>query len=88
MASRRLIIAAVDEDTLSSQEIRRVLFPSFVNLWASAVAKTDRLGLLLNSTEIMPAGSMNIEESADVIHSTRDDSYACPSRSSELSFSS
>lgn len=72
MASRRIILNASTEDALATEEIRRVEVPSIVNLWASAVAESDRLGLLLNRTEIMPSGQVNIEASADVIDVSRD----------------
>lgn len=72
MASRRIIVSAVTGDAISDEEIRRVDTPSTVNLWASAVTKTDKIGLLLNRTEILPADSVNIEASADVIDTSRD----------------
>lgn len=72
MASRRIILNAATEDALATEEIRRVEVASVVNLWASAVAESDRIGLLLNRTEIMPSGQMNIEASADVIDTSRD----------------
>jgi hypothetical protein len=72
MASRRLVVAAVTGDAISNEEIRRVDALSTVNLWASCVTKGDQLGLLLNRTEIMPADNVNIEISADVIDTDRD----------------
>lgn len=72
MASRRLVIAAVSGDVLSDEEIRRVDTPSTINLWASCVTKGDKLGLLLNRTEILPADNINLEASADVIDTSRD----------------
>ena len=72
MSSRRIDVAAVSGDALANEEIRRVEVPSLVNLWASCVTAGDSLGLLLNSTEIMPADECNIEASADVIDTGRD----------------
>lgn len=72
MASRRIDVAAVTSDAISDEEIRRVELPSRVNLWASCVTNGDTIGLLLNSTEIMPTDEMNIESSADVIDTSRD----------------
>lgn len=72
MASRRIVVAAVTGDAISNEEIRRVDQLSTVNLWASCVTKGDQLGLLLNRTEIMPADNVNIEVSADVIDTDRD----------------
>lgn len=72
MSSRRLSTGAVSGDLISNEEIRRVEVPSIVNMWAAGVTVTDSLGLLLNSTEIMPSDEINIEISADVIDSGRD----------------
>lgn len=72
MSSRRLGVNAVTNDAISDEEIRRVEVPSVVNMWASCVTNGDSIGLLLNKTEIMPAGEVNIESSADVIDNDRD----------------
>lgn len=72
MASRRIDVGAVTGDAIATEEIRRVLALSTVNLWASCVTNGDTLGLLLNKTEIMPVDEMNIEISADVIDTGRD----------------
>jgi hypothetical protein len=72
MASRRIDVGAVTADAIATEEIRRVDVPSYVNLWASCVTNGDQIGLLLNRTEIMPADECNIEVSADVIDTSRD----------------
>lgn len=72
MASQRIIAAAVSGDAIATEEIRRVDRPSRVNFFAAAVTKTDQIAVLLNRTEILPAGEMNIESSADVIDVSRD----------------
>ncbi len=72
MASRRIDVGAVTADAIAQEEIRRVQRPSIVNLWASSVTNGDQIGLLLNRTEIMPADECNIEDSADVIDTSRD----------------
>lgn len=72
MASRRLGVVAVTGDAISTEEIRRVDRLSFVNFWAASVTNGDQVGLSLNRTEIMPAGECNIELSADVIDTDRD----------------
>lgn len=69
---RRLGITAVTNDAIATEEIRRVEVPSVVDMWASSVTNGDQVGLLLNKTEIMPAGEVNIEASADVIDTDRD----------------
>lgn len=72
LRSRRIDVGAVTADAISTEEIRRVERPSFVNMWASCVTNGDTIGLLLNSTEIMPTDECNIEASADVIDTNRD----------------
>ena len=72
MASRRIDVAAVTGDAIANEEIRRVNSLSIVNLWAAGVTNGDSLGLSLNRTEIMPADEINIEASADVIDTDRD----------------
>ena len=72
MASRRIDASAVSADAISTEEIRRVDAPSVVNMWASCVTNGDKIGLLLNRTEIMPADECNIEIAADVIDTARD----------------
>ncbi len=72
MASRRLGIGAVTNDALSDQDIRTVEGPSVVNLWASSVTNGDQIGLRLDKTIIMDDGECNIEASADVIDTNRD----------------
>jgi len=72
LRSRRIDVGAVTADAISTEEIRRVERPSVVNMWASSVTNGDTIGLLLNSTEIMPTDECNIEISADVIDTNRD----------------
>jgi len=72
MASRYLRIAATSADVLATEEIRLVSRPSSVSLWASSVTKGDTIGLQHGSNIIMDEGQMNIEISADVVDTTRD----------------
>ena len=72
MASRRIDVGAVTRDAISDEEIRRVERASTVSLWASCVTNGDTIGLFLNKTEILPTDEMNIEVSADVIATDRD----------------
>ena len=72
MGSRRLALGVVDADAISADEIRRVEAPSIVNMWASGVTNGDTIGLFLNKTEILAIGECNIEVSADVIDTGRD----------------
>jgi hypothetical protein len=72
MASRRLAVTAVTADAIATEEIRRVEVPSIINFWAAGVTNGDQVGLLLNRTEILPSGEINIEIAADVIDTSRD----------------
>lgn len=72
MASRRLAVAAVTGDAIATEEIRRVDQPSTLNFWASSATNGDQVGVLLNRTEILPAGEINVEVAADVIDTSRD----------------
>lgn len=72
MASRRIDVGAVNNDAISTDEIRRIETESVVNMWASCVTNGDTIGLLLNKTEIMAVDECNIEVSADVIDTGRD----------------
>lgn len=72
MASRRIAVAAATADAIANEEIRRVERTSVVNLWASSATNGDTIGLLLNRTEILPTGELNVEVSADVIDTNRD----------------
>ena len=72
MPSQRFVVAATNNDVIATSEIRRIEVPSIVNLWGAGVTKGDSVTLLLGKTEIMPAGNMNIELSADVIDLARD----------------
>lgn len=72
MASRRLAVNAVTGDAIATEEIRRVDAPSIVNFWASCLTNGDQIGVFLNRTELLPADEINVEISADVIDTDRD----------------
>lgn len=72
MATRRISTGAVNGDLLSDQDIRNVEVASAINLWASSVSNGDLIGLRLDRTIIMDDGECNIEVSADVIDTGRD----------------
>lgn len=72
MATRRISTAAVNGDLLSDQDIRNVEVASAINLWAASVSNGDLIGLRLDRTIIMDDGECNIEVSADVIDTGRD----------------
>jgi len=64
MATRRLLISAVTGDALADEDIRNVEAPSIVNLWASSVTISDEIGLRLDKTIIMDAGTANVSAAA------------------------
>jgi len=72
MASKRKVVTAATDDAIAGDEIRRVEGPSIVNMWGSCVTKGDKLSLFLNKVEIYPSDNVNIEASADVIDTDRD----------------
>lgn len=57
-------MSATTNDALSDQDIRTVLAPSVVNLWASTVTVTDTIGLRLDKTIIMDDGTANVSAAA------------------------
>lgn len=64
MASRRLLVSAVTGDALADEDIRNVEAPSEINMWATAVTVTDEIGLRLDRTIIMDAGTANVSAAA------------------------
>lgn len=69
---RRILVTAVTNDAIATEEIRRVERPSVVDMWASTDDEGDTLGLLLNKTEIMPTGRVNVEAASGVVDTNRD----------------
>ena len=64
MATRRLLVSAVTGDALADEDIRNVEVPSEVNMWATSVTVTDEIGLRLDKTIIMDAGTANVSAAA------------------------
>ena len=59
-----MLIGATTGDAIASETIRIVEVPSIVNLWAAAVTVTDTIGLDLDKTSIMDAGTANVSAAA------------------------
>lgn len=72
MPSMRVRVAASTADALANQIFRDVTQPSILNLWAAGVTNTDDISLLIGSRQILPQSDINIESSADVIDTDRD----------------
>jgi len=64
MASRRLLVSAVTGDALADEDIRNVESASEVNMWATSVTVSDEIGLRLDKTIIMDAGTANVAAAA------------------------
>jgi len=64
MSTRRLLVSATTNDAISDQDIRNILVPSVINLFASSVTVTDQIGLRLDSTIIMDDGTCNVSAAA------------------------
>jgi len=66
-------VSAVTNDALADQDIRDVLGPSVVNLFAAAVTISDFIGLRLDKTIIMDDGTANVSAAALGQVSTNED---------------
>jgi len=64
VASRRLLVSAVTGDALADEDIRNVEVASEVNLFATSVTVSDEIGLRLDKTIIMDAGTCNVSAAA------------------------
>jgi len=73
VASLRQVVSATTPDSISTSNIRRVLRPSVVNLWASTGNIADTISLFLDQTEIMAAGGANISDAVLALIKTSDD---------------
>lgn len=74
MPTIRKRVAATTTNALSTEKFRYIGGAgAIVNLWAAGVTNSDDVGLSINTRELIPAGTdINIEASADVIDSDRD----------------
>lgn len=74
MPSLRFAVNAVTDDSLSNRKFSVVpARGAILNLWASCATVDDAFGLSIGDRDIMVTGSiMNIESSADVIDTDRD----------------
>lgn len=74
MPTIRKRVTATTNNALSAEKFRYVGGRgAVVNLWACGVTATDDIGLAINSRDIILAGTdINIESSADVIDTDRD----------------
>lgn len=72
MPSMRVRVSTSTADALANQIFRDVVQPSILNLWAAGVTNTDDVSLLIGSRQILPQSDINIEASADVIDTDRD----------------
>jgi len=64
MASVRRLVTATSADDLAQLDIRIIDQASVVNLWASSVSVTDKIGLSLGKVELLPASTVNVSAAA------------------------
>lgn len=73
MASLRILITAPTPDAIATRNIRLIEELSVVNLWASAVAIGDTIGMNLGKVSIMDQSTMNVHAAAlGLVHSDAD----------------
>lgn len=72
MPSMRVRITSTTSDALANQIFRDIPTPSILNVWAAGVTNSDDLTLLIGSRQILSQSDINVESSADVIDTDRD----------------
>lgn len=74
MPTIRRRVAATTSNALANEKFRYIGgVGAIVSMWAAGVTATDDVGLSINSRDIILAGTdINIEASADVIDTDRD----------------
>lgn len=65
-------ITSSTSDALSNDQAFAVIGPSVLNVWAAGVSATDDITLSINTRSLMNTVDLNIEASADVIDTDRD----------------
>ena len=72
MATIKKIVSATTTDALANDQQFATIGPSVINMWAAGVAKTDTVQLFMGTTALMNPCNPNIEASADVCDTDRD----------------
>jgi hypothetical protein len=72
MPSIKIANQATNTDALSALKFRKILRPSLVSLWCSAVTVTDTISFGSQDRDVLQLANPNIESSADVVDTDRD----------------
>lgn len=65
-------VTAATADALANEQQFAVIGPSVINMWAAGVTNTDDVQLFINTRALMNVCDVNIEASADVLDTDRD----------------
>lgn len=63
---------ATAANALALLKFNRLTSPALISLWAAGVTVTDTLGLSIGDREVLVGANPNIEISADVVDTNRD----------------
>ena len=72
MPSIKVANQATAANALNGLKFVKLAVDSLISLWASAVTVTDVIGLSVGDREVLNAANPNIEISADVVDTNRD----------------
>jgi len=72
MPSIKVANQATNANALTGLKFVKLAGPSLISLWVAAVTVTDTVGFSLGDREVLNAGAPNIEISADVVDTGRD----------------
>ena len=72
MSSIKVANQVTAANALTGLKFVKLLRPSLISLWAAAVTVTDTIGFSLGDREILNAANSNLEASADVVDTGRD----------------
>lgn len=72
MPSIKVANQATAPNALNGLKFVKLSGPALISLWASAVTVTDIIGLSVGDREVLNAAAPNIEISADVVDTSRD----------------
>jgi len=72
MPSIKIANQATAANALNGLKFSKLAGPALISVWLAAVTVTDTVGLSIGDREILNAGNPNIEASADVVDTSRD----------------
>jgi len=72
MASIKISNQTTNTDALSNLRFRKLKLPSLISLWLSCVTVTDTVGVSVGDREVLVGANPNLESSADVVDTGRD----------------